>query len=159
VAAQAGVLAGCGGRVLEQHGHVQAPVGHAHRELLHGALDRLHPLGHHARDGRGHQGGQCAGEAAHAQRPAVVAELAELGVGQRQALGQCVGVLERDRARVGEGQAAGPAVQQPCAELALQGGDLLRYRGLGQRQVTRRRGERSGARDGAEGEQPARIQH
>ena len=68
VAAQPGVLARGSGRVLEQHGDVQAAVGHARGELLDGALDRLHPLGHHARDGRRHQRGQRAGEAAHAQR-------------------------------------------------------------------------------------------
>ena len=86
-------------------------------------------------------------------------ELGELGVGQRQALGQGVGVLERERAGVGQRQPAVPAVQQPRPQLALERGDLLGHRGLGQRQLTRGGRERSGPRDGAEGEQPTRIQH
>jgi hypothetical protein len=100
-------------------------------------------------------------EASPRAAPRVVAELAELDVGQRQALGQCVGVLERDRARVGEGQARrahGAAAR--AAEHALQGGDLLRYRGLGQRQVTRRRVRTiRRARRARKVSRPARIQH
>ena len=153
------VLAPGRGRVLEEDGEMQAAVGHPRGELLDGPLDRLHALGHHARDRRRHQRGQRAGEAADAQRAPVVAELGELGVGQRQALGHGVRVIERDRPRVGQRETPGPAVQQPRAELALERGHLLGHGRLGQRQLARGGGERAGVRDGAEGEQPARIQH
>ena len=159
MAAQPRVLAPGRGGILEEHGDVQAAVGHPRGELLDGALDRLHALGHDARDRRRHQRGQRAGEAADAQRAPVVAELGELGVGQRQTLGHGVRVIERNRPRVGQRETPGPAVQQPRPELALEGGHLLGHRRLGQRQPARGGGERAGACDGAEGEEPARIQH
>ena len=154
-----GVLAPRLGRVLEEHGDVQAAIGHARGELLDGALDRLHALGHHARDRRRDQRGQCAGEAADAQRAPVVAELGELGVGQREARRQRLRVVERHRPGVGQGEPAGAAVQQARSQLTLERGHLLGDRGLGQRELACGGRERAGLRDRVEGEQPARIQH
>ena len=100
------------GRVLEEDGECRLPSATPAASSLDRPLDRLHALRDHARDRRGHERGQRAGEAADAQRPAVLAELGELDVGQGEALGQRVGVIERDGARLGEGQPARPAVQQ-----------------------------------------------
>ena len=132
------------GGVLEEHGDVEAAVGHAGGELLDGALDGLHALGHHAGDRRGHERGHRAGEAAHAQRAAIVAELGELGVGQREALGHGLRVVQGDRPGLGQREAAGPAVQQARSQLALERGDLLGDRGLRERQLARRGRERAG---------------
>jgi hypothetical protein len=48
----------------------------------------------------------------------------ELRFGQREALGDRIGVLEQDLALAGEPQAARRAIEQPGAELALQQRDL-----------------------------------
>ena len=157
--AQPRMLARRRGRVLEEHGDVQAPIGDARGELLDRPLDSLHALGHHGGDRRRHQRGQRAGKASDAQRAAIVAELGELDVGQGEALRHRLRVIERDRARLGQGQAPGPAMQQPRPQLALERGHLLRDRRLRQRQLARGGRERAGLRDGTEGEQPPRIQH
>ena len=62
-----------------------------------------------------HERGQRAGEAAHAQRPAVVTELGDLRVGQRQALGQASAWASASAPGLGGVRPAGPAVQQPRA--------------------------------------------
>ena len=136
---------------------MEAAVGDAGGQLLVGALDGLHALGHDAGDRRGDERGQRAGEAADAQRAAVVAELGELAVGQREALGHRLRVIERDGARLGQRQPARPAVQQPRPQLALERGHLLRDRRLRERELARGGRERAGLRDRAEGEQAARI--
>ena len=61
----------------------------------------------------------------------------ELVFGELEALGDGVCVLEQDLALAGEPQAAGRALQQPSADLALQRGHLVRDRWLGQRELTR----------------------
>ena len=160
VAAQAGCSRRGVGRVLEEHGDMQAAVGHARSELLDGALDRLHALGHHARDRRRHQRGQRAGEAADAQRAPVVAELGELGVGQRQALGQR---LARARARPSRRRSASSPPAPRCSSRApssrSSAATCWETAGWVSDELARGGRERAGVRDGAEGEQPARIQH
>jgi hypothetical protein len=86
-------------------------------------------------------------------------QLAELAVRQVQAVVDDVGVLEQQRAGLRERQPARPAIQQPGAELALERRDLLRDGRLGQRERPGRARERPVARDLAERQHPARIQH
>ena len=89
----------------------------------------------------------------------VLDQLPELALGQAQAVGDDVGVLEQQRARLGQREPAGPALEQPRARLALQRGDLLRHGGLGQRQRLGRAGEGAEAGDLAEREHAAGIEH
>ena len=87
------------------------------------------------------------------------AQLAELRVDGGQPSGERVGVREKQLAGRGEAQAAGPAVQQQRADLALQRRHLLRDRGLGERERLGRAGERRATRDLAEREESPRVQH
>ena len=74
-----------------------------------------------ARDGGGDEPGERGWEGADAQPGALaVGGDGELVVGELEALGDGVGVLEQDLALAGEPQAAGLALQQPRADLALQ---------------------------------------
>jgi hypothetical protein len=138
---------------------MQAAVGHARGELLDRPVDRLHALGDHARDRGRDERGQGAGEAADAQRAAVIAQLGELDVGQGEALGDRLRVIERDGARLRQGQPARPAVQQTRSQFALERGHLLGDRRLREGELARGGRERAGLRDRAEGEQAPRIQH
>ena len=85
--------------------------------------------------------------------------LGDLGAGLREPLGDGVGVREQQRADLGRRGAAGAAVQQADAELALERGDLLGDRRLRQRERLGRAGERPAVRDLAKGEQAARVDH
>ena len=89
-----------------------------------------------ARDGGGHEPGERGGEGADPQPGALgVGGDGELLAGELEALGDGVGVLEQDLALAGESQAAGLAVQQPRADLALQRRDLVGDRRLGEREL------------------------
>ena len=71
--------------------------------------------------------------------------------------GDRIRVLEQDRALRLQAQAARLARQQPHADLALQRGDLVGHRRLGERQRARGARERALVGDGAEGQQAARV--
>ena len=81
----------------------------------------------------------------------------ELLVGELEALGDGVGVLEQDLALAGESKAAGLALEQPRADLALQCRDLVGDRRLGERELAGGARERALMRDGAERQHAARI--
>ena len=83
----------------------------------------------------------------------------DLAVRLGEPVGDRVGVREQQGARLGHRRAAGAAVQQPDAELALERGDLLRDGGLGQRERLGRARERAAPGDLAEREQAAWIEH
>ena len=85
--------------------------------------------------------------------------LGELAGGELEPVRDDVGVVEQQRAGRRERQAAGPALEQLRAGLALQRGDLLGDGGLRQRQRLGRAREGSQPRDLAEGEHAARIDH
>jgi hypothetical protein len=159
VAAQPGVLARRRRGVLEAHGDVEASIGHARWQLLHRPLDRRDAARDEALDRRRDERRERARKGAHSQLPLLIAQLPQLRIGDRHALRQRVGVLQRERPRIRERQTAGPPVQQARAQLALQSRDLLRHRGLGERQLARGGGERARQRDGTEGQQAPRIQH
>ena len=84
-------------------------------------------------------------------------QLAELGLGEREALRDRVGVREQDLAGAREPEPARLAVEQPRADLALERRDLLRDRRLGERERARRLRERALVGDRAEGEHAPRI--
>jgi hypothetical protein len=84
---------------------------------------------------------------------------AELLGGQAQPARDGIRVPEKERARRGETQPAGAAVDQADPELPLQRDDLLRDGGLGERQLLRRAGERTEPGHLAKGEQAAWVQH
>jgi hypothetical protein len=86
-------------------------------------------------------------------------ERAQLRVGEREAGGERVGVHEQQLAGRRRGREGPAPDQQRRAELALERPDLVRHRGLAARERRRRAGERAVARDLAEREQPARVQH
>ena len=107
-----------------------------------------------------HARGERARERADAQLARRVArELLELARGELEPVGDHVGVREQQLAGGRERQPAGPALEQPRARLALERGDLLGDRGLGQRQRLGRARERAEPRDLAEREHAARIDH
>ena len=150
------------GGVLESDGEVQlaAPhgVGQGHRVALPDGDLRAGGLLAHARDGGGDEPREGGREGTDAQAGAVArGELRQLDAGQLEPLGDRVGVREQDRAGRRQLQAAGPAVEQPGADLALERGDLLRDGRLGQRQLARRPGEGPPMRDGAERQDAARV--
>ena len=153
------MLLGGGIGVLEADRHVQRAGGDARVELVEGSLDGVHARALERRDRRGHEHGQRAGKRAHPQRHVVRTELGHLRVGQGQAVGQCVGVGEQQRARVGDVDAARAALEQPGADLALERRDLLGHGGLGQRELARGRRERTRSHYGTQREQTARIVH
>jgi hypothetical protein len=66
---------------------------------------------------------------------------------------------EQELARRRDHRAGASADEQRRAQLALQRADLLRDRGLAQGQGVGGAGERALARDLAEGQQPARVEH
>jgi len=116
---------------LEADGRVQSAVAHAGRELLLGALDRVDPrlrlLEREPRDGGRHHGRQRAGERADPQaRAALRHDLAELARRQLQPRRDHVGVAQQQLAGLGEGEPAGPALEQLGLDLALERRDLLR---------------------------------
>ena len=88
-----------------------------------------------ARERLRHAGGERAREGADVQLARDVArELLELARGELEPVGDHVGVRQQQLAGGRELQAARPAVEQPRARLALERGDLLGDRGLGERQ-------------------------
>jgi hypothetical protein len=112
----------------------------------------------HARDRLRHEVGQRGRERADAQPPARLArDAAELLAREREALGDGVGVLEQDLAGAREPQPAGLAVDQPDADLALEGGDLVGHRGLRERERARCARERPLVRHRTERQHPPRI--
>jgi hypothetical protein len=70
-----------------------------------------------------------------------------------------VGVDEQQPPRLGEREPAAAALDQPLAELELERTDLLRDRGLRQKERSGRTGERSLVGDLTEGEEAARIEY
>ena len=86
-------------------------------------------------------------------------ERVHLEVGEVEPRGDRVGVREQQLAGRGGERAGAAADEQRGAELALEGADLLRHRGLAERERLGRARERALARDLAEGEQAARIEH
>ena len=104
--------------------------------------------------------GERAGERADPQRrPHGAGQLGDLRVGLGEPAGDRIGVREQQRARLGHRRAAGPAVEQPDAQLALERGDLLGDRGLRQGERLGRARERAAPGDLAEGEQAAGVDH
>ena len=82
-------------------------------------------------NGGGYEPGERGRERADAQpRALCVGGDGELRVGELEALGDGVGVLEQDRAGGGEREAAGVAVDQPRADLAFEQRDLVGDRRL-----------------------------
>ena len=148
--------------VLEADGDVQRAVRDRGAVLGRRALDDLDlqarlllaQPGDRRRDDRAER----AGERAGAQRLALGGHaLGDLLVGLGEPLGDRVGVGEQQRADLGRRGTAGPAVEQADAELALERGDLLGHRRLGQRERLGRARERAAVRDLAEGEHAARV--
>ena len=144
-------------RVLEADRQVQLAAPDALGELGRGALLDEHLRGRAAARHRlRHERGQRARERAHAQA-LVAGQLRQLRAGERQAVGERVGVLEQDLARGRELQPAGLAVQQPRADLLLQRGDLLRDGRLRERERSRGGAERALVGHRPERQQPSRV--
>jgi hypothetical protein len=162
VAAEARRVATLVRDVLEGEGRVQAAVLHGGFEVDHRAfgdldLERGVALAQDV-DGGGDDGGEGAREGADAQEGALLGdELRELLGGEREPAGDGVGVFEKEPAGGGRCAAAGAALEEAGAELALERGDLLGDRGLAEVQRVRGAGERAVAGDLAEGEQAAWI--
>jgi hypothetical protein len=81
----------------------------------------------------------------------------ELCVGELEALGDGVGVFEQDLPLASEPQSAGPAVEQPGADLAFQRADLVGDRRLRQGELAGGARERAFMHHGTEGEHAPRI--
>ena len=97
-------------------------------------------------------------ERADAQRLALgVGQLGDLLAGLREPVGDRVGVGEQQRAGGGRRRPSGAAFEQLHAELALERGDLLGDRRLGQRERVARARERPLMRHFPERQQPPRI--
>ena len=88
-----------------------------------------------AGDGGGDEPGERGREGADAQPDAAaVGGRGDLGVRELEALGDGVGVREQDLALAREPQAARLALEQARPDLALEGTDLVRDRGLRERE-------------------------
>ena len=153
-----------GGGVLEADRDVQRAGAHALDELVRRALGDvgldLGPLGVSRASARGTRVASALGNAPmRSSRAACPASSASWPAGELQPVGDDVGVLEQQRARRRERQPAGPALEQLRARLALERRDLLRDRGLGQRQRLGRARERAEPRDLAERQHAARVDH
>src|SRR3954454_16373699 len=98
------------------------------------------------------------GEAADADLLAALAgQGGDLGVGELEAPGDVVGVLDQDLAGGGETQSTPAALEEPDADLGLEQGDLAGHGGLRPRKTLGRTRERELVRDDAEGQKPARV--
>ncbi len=131
-------------------------------ELLAGRLDRLdldvRLLRAQAHDRLRDHGRERARERADAQRLALgVGQLGDLLAGLREPVGDRVGVGEQQRAGRGRRRPARAAFEQLHAELALERGDLLGDRRLGQRERLARARERALTRHFAERQHSPRI--
>ena len=130
--------------VLEVDGEVELSGADALGQLVGAALLDGDPGarmgGADLRDGRRHEARERGREGADAQeRALVVGDLGELERGEVEAHGDRVGVLEQQRAGRGELQPARPAIEQPRADLLLEGRHLMRDRGLRERELLARR--------------------
>ena len=97
-------------------------------------------------------------ERAEAQATGVeLGERLELGLGGGEPAEDHLRVLDQQLARGRQADAARGAVDQPCARLGLERGDLTRDRGLRERQRVGGRGERSVRGDLAQDAQTADI--
>ena len=113
-----------------------AQVGQAHRGPLgqDALFERDLRVGMRApqvRDGGGDEAGKCRRKRADAQPRALAARSGcQLRVGEREAFGDGIRVLEQDLPGAREAQAARFAIEQPCADLALEQRDLVGDRWL-----------------------------
>ena len=83
----------------------------------------------------------------------------DLGLGQAQLGEDGLGVAQEDLARRRQRHPARVAHEQPRLELALEAGDLLGDRRLGEREGGRGVGERAARGDLAEDGEQARVEH
>ena len=102
---------------------------------------------------RGWERGESHPAASHAR------ERLELGLGLGQVGEHGFGVAHERLAGIRQSDAARVALDELGARLALEGGDLLRHRGLGVGQRVSRGGERTLVGDLAEHSHPAHIKH
>ena len=148
-------------RVLEAEREMQLAGAHALGQVVAALVDADLDVGvalAQAGEGVGDEPGERGREGADAQPDAAaVGGRGDLGVGELEALGDGVGVREQDLALGGEPQAAGLALEQARADLALEGADLVGDRGLGERERAGGAGERAVVRDGAERQHATRI--
>ena len=153
---QPGVLAARLGGVLERHGEVQVAGPHALRQRAATRPPRRSRGRPRAARRRRDEARERGRERAEPQRRALAAgDLRELGVGELRAAPRPRRHARAGRRPRGSAEAAGAAVEQPRAELALERRDLLGDRRLRQRQLARGLRERAPLRDRAECEQPA----
>lgn len=111
-------------------------------------------------DRRGDQTGQRGGKCSDAQaRTLGLGCGAELRVRKLQALRDHVGVPEQDLARGREPETAGSALEEPDAELAFEGGNLIGDHPLREGDLARGPRERAFLRHGSEGEHPSRVKY
>ena len=159
---QAGVVVARPGGVLEGQGEMQltscdAGAGDGGADFLDDDGDARVTLLQALHGGRD-QIGERARECADDQTPAMLSDtLGELRSGQREPIGDRVGVLEENRALRRQRQSAGPTFQQTGADLGFKTGDLLRDRWLRQRERRGRTRKRPLASDGPERQQPPRV--
>ena len=162
MAFEAFVLIGRPGGVLKADGEVELAGAHAGGQIGRGALgngdERVRILLADALERGRDEAGERAGDRTDAQPGVALAQdLRELGLGEGEALGDCVCVDEQRLPRGGETRTARPALEQLAAELAFELRDLVRHRGLSERQ--RLGGAREGAlvSDLAERQHPTRV--
>ncbi len=111
-------------------------------------------------DGSGDERGDGGGEAGQPQAaPPKSRDLTELLLGLVQAGEYRLGVRHQGTASVGEPHRSHATLDEPGARLALEGGDLLADRRLGERQRLSCGGERAEGGDLSEDTEPAGIKH
>ena len=116
--------------------------------------------GPHPHESLRHDRRDCARERPDGQLPALLGhQSAELLGSQTQPARDGIRVPQKERAGRSETQPAGAAVDQADPKLPLEREDLVRDRGLGERQLDRRAGERTEPGYLAKGEQAAWVQH
>jgi hypothetical protein len=143
---------------------VDRAVAHGCDELLERAFGdadlELWLSGPHPHEGVRHDRRDRARERPYGQVPALLADQSsELLGGQAQPSRNGIRVGQKKRARGGETQPAGAAVDQANPKLPLEREDLVRDGGLGERQLLRRAGERPLPGYLAKGEQAAWVEH
>ena len=155
-------LASRKGGVLKVDGEMEGSRANAVGQLVGGAFVHGDPsarvLRADLRHGRRHQAGERCGERADPQeRALVVRDLGELEGGEVEARRDGVGVLEQQGAGACGSQAARAAVEQSGPDLLLECCDLVRDRGLRERELMRRAGERALAGHHAEGQNASGV--